>query len=279
MAQPPSSSTAHSPDPAMTPSGAIRRSHASARTIVALVLREMSTRYGKSIGGYVWAVMEPLAATVLMAVGFSLLIRTPSLGTSFLLFYATGYLPFHLYQQISLVVARSIVFSKPLLFYPAVTWLDAVLARFILNALTGIMVCYITLVAVLLTLDTRAVLDVGYVILAMTSALALGLGIGVMNCAIMGLFPTWNQIWSIVTRPLFIASGVIFIYEDIPQLAQQVLWYNPLMHVTGMFRQGIYPMYEPQYISVVFVLGMAFVLTALGLLLLTRYHREILQRS
>ncbi|WP_260008654.1 hypothetical protein [Leisingera sp. M527] len=60
----------------------------------------MSTRYGRTPGGYLWAILEPMAAILFLAIGFSLVIRSPSLG-SFLLFYATGFLPFNLYQSIS----------------------------------------------------------------------------------------------------------------------------------------------------------------------------------
>ena len=40
------------------------------RTIVALVLREMATTHGRSPGGYVWAVLEPVAALIVMTVVF-----------------------------------------------------------------------------------------------------------------------------------------------------------------------------------------------------------------
>lgn len=55
------------------------------RNILALILREMSTRYGRTPGGYVWMIVEPMAGIMLLAVGFSLLLRSPSLGISFLL--------------------------------------------------------------------------------------------------------------------------------------------------------------------------------------------------
>ncbi len=255
------------------------RSFASGRTILALMLREMSTRYGRTVGGYFWSVIEPVSAIFILALGFSLLIRSPSLGSNFFLFYASGYIPFHLYQQISVTGARSISFSRPLLFYPAVTWVDAVLARFILNALTGIMVSYLTLLIVMMTLDTRTVIDVGPVLLAGLLSMALGFGIGTINCALEGLYPTWEIIWSIITRPLFLASGILFIYEDMPQGVQNILWYNPLMHITGIFREGIFPLYEPEYVSTAYVLIIAFSMTTLGLMMLRRFNREILENG
>lgn len=243
------------------------------------MLREMSTRYGRSPGGYIWAIVEPMAAIFLLAIGFSLLIRSPSLGNSFILFYATGFIPFNIYQQISLMVARSIVFSRQLLYYPAVSWFDAVLARLILHILTGVMVSYLTMMVVFSLIETRAVLEVGPIFLAVTLTAILGFGVGVLNCVLNGLFPVWEQIWSIVTKPLFLASGVIYIYEDLPQVAQNILWYNPLIHVTGIMRTGFYPMYAPQYISVIYVIVAALIPAVFGLMLLQKHHRDIIQNG
>jgi capsular polysaccharide transport system permease protein len=116
------------------------------------------------------------------------------------------------------------------------------------------------------------------VVEAMALAMLLGLGVGVMNCALMGLFPLWEVIWSILTRPLFIASGIFFLYDTLPPLAQDVLWYNPLIHITGLMRTGFYATYTAAYVSHIYVLAVALGLLAMGLILMGRYHREILNR-
>jgi len=185
-------------------------------------------------------------------------------------------LPFSLYTAISSTVARSLKFSRALLFYPSVTWIDAVLARFILNSLTGLMVTYILLAGILLLNDTRVVLDLVSIFQALSLAILLGFGVGVLNCLLTGLFPIWERLWSIVTRPLFLASGVFFVMEDLPAVAQDILWYHPLIHITGLMRVGFYPMYSPGYLSAVYVITCTLVTLAMGLLLLQRHHKKIL---
>ena len=246
--------------------------------MLALILREMSTRYGRTPGGYIWGVFEPLAAILVLSVGFSLVIRTPALGTSFLLFYATGYLPFDLYQSVSNTVARAINFSKPLLLYPAVTWVDALLARFLLNSLTSILISILLFSGILAVVDSRATLNLPPIVAAFGLSMLLGLGVGTLNCALSGLFPLWEVAWSIFTRPLFIASGIFYLFETLPQLAQDILWYNPLIHIIGMMRTGFYPTYAAPQVEPLYVLIVSLVLLALGQILLGRYHREILNR-
>ncbi len=250
----------------------------TARIVFALMLREMSTRYGRSPGGYVWAILEPLGSIFVLAIGFSLLLRTPSLGNSFILFYATGMLPFSLYQTISNTVARALTFSKPLLAYPSVTWIDAILARFILNGLTGVLVGYIVLSSIIIGIDSYVLLDIVPILKVIGLTLFLGLAVGMLNCVLSGLIDGWELVWSIVTRPLFLASGVLFIYEQMPPFVQNILWYNPLMHIAGLMRAGFYSTYEASYVSELYVICFSLVVLFLGTVLLRRYNRVILTR-
>lgn len=262
--------------PPATPGSGTARSFRMGRTISALMLREMASRYGRSPGGYLWAVLEPLGMILFLSIGFSLLVRTPPMGTSFLLFFATGFVPFNLYQSISNPVTRTLNYSSALLSYPIITWVDAVIARFFLNMLTGIMVSYIMLAMIIATLDTPILFDITPTMGAMLLAALLALGIGTLNCALVGMVGVWEKFWSILTRPLFLISGVILRYEDLPESIQNIIWYNPLLHIVGYMREGFYPTYKATYFSPVYVIFVSLITLFLGVALLKRYHRQIL---
>lgn len=255
-----------------------KRSFAALRSIAALVLREMSTRYGRTPGGYLWALLEPLGMIIVLGFAFSLLARAPSLGTSFFLFKATGFMVLQIFIVLGSQVGRAMIFSKPLLFYPRVVWIDALLARFLLNALVTALVTLLILSGIILYEEIRTVLDWGKILMACALAAGLGFGMGCLNCYLFQRAPVWEQIWNIITRPLFLISGVIMTYEDKPPLAQEVLWYNPLLHISGIMRDGFYPIYRPDYISMTYVALWILVPMVLGLLLLRRFHRELLNR-
>jgi capsular polysaccharide transport system permease protein len=176
-------------------------------------------------------------------------------------------------------VARSVNFSRALLYYPVVTWVDALAARIVLNTLTGILVAAIVLGLVSLFTETRMSFDVVPVLRAVALAILLGGGIGVLNCALFGLFPVWMQVWSIATRPLFLVSGVFFLYEDMPATAQSLLWWNPLVHIIGIMREGFYVSYQASYASVLFVALTGLLTLFFGVVLMGRYHRDILQNG
>lgn len=251
---------------------------ATPRTIVALILREMSTTYGRSPGGYVWILLEPLLGIALLAAIFSFGFRTPRLGDNFAMYYATGVLPFGMYGDVSGKVATAITYSKALLNYPRVTFVDAIIARIILSSLTQILVTYIILVGIQMIWDTRTSLEIDRAIMAVLMAIALGASVGLINCFLFTMFPLWPRAWSIIMRPLFLLSGVLILYESFPETIQPYLWWNPVLHITGELRGAFYLEYEADYVSYTYVFGVSLVLATLGMVFLRRYHRDMMER-
>lgn len=272
--QPPPSSM---PTAVSAQKGLKPRKFRTARNVFALMLREMATTYGSSPGGYFWAIFDPAAALIIFSVVFSYALSVPPIGNSFGLFYATGFLPFMLFNDVANKMATSINFSRPLLAYPAVTFLDALIARFLLNVLTHLMVGYIVVSVLIFVAGARAELDLPAILLGVAMGAMLGIGIGTLNCYLMSSFFLWEKTWQLATRPLFIISGIFFMFGTLPQQARDVLWYNPLVHVIGMIRSGFYANYDASYVSVTYVAVISAITFALGLLLLWRHHLYLLE--
>lgn len=253
-------------------------SFATPRAVCALILREITTSYGRSPGGYIWAILEPAAGITLLTLIFSVSFRTPPLGTSFTLFYAAGILPLMMYTDLSTKLAQTMEFSRALLAYPRVTFLDALLARFILNMLTQMMVHFIVLGFILIYLRPQTLLDYSKITEAYLLTLALGLGIGTLNSFLTLAYPLWHTVWAVLNRPLFLMSCIFFIFESVPQPYSDYLWFNPMVHIVGLMRDGFYPFYQPTYVSFVYPLTVAALSFLAGLFLLYRYHRDILDK-
>jgi capsular polysaccharide transport system permease protein len=248
------------------------------RVIAALMIREMGTTYGRSAGGYLWAIAHPLGGIVLLAIAFSLALRSPPLGTSFMLFYATGIVPFSMFNAMSNGAAGAIKSNRGLLTYPVVFAVDAVLAQFLLKLLTLSVVGLIMFTGIILIFDLHVNYNPVAMVRAMFLAAILGLGTGTLNCVLFGFFPTWKTIWAVLTRPLFIISGIFFLFEDAPAEFQALLWYNPLVHVIGDMRMGFFGSYDPQFISYPFVVGLSLVLFTIGLYLLRRHESFLIEQ-
>lgn len=245
--------------------------------MIALILREMGSSYGKSPGGYTWAILEPIGGLMMMSIVFSAAFRSPPLGISFAMFYATGMMPFMMFTDVHNKVATSLTYSRQLLVYPSVTFVDAILARFLLNVLTQIMVSYAVFFGCALMLETQITPDLPTIILSFTLASSLALGIGTLNCYLFTRFNLWHRAWSIVTRPLFLISGVFFLFPSLPEEYQNFLWWNPLVHITSLSQIGFYNHYDANFVSPAYVLFIAMSCFILGMIFLRRYHRDLLQ--
>lgn len=248
------------------------------RVVAALVIRDMSTRFGRSAGGYVWAVLEPIGGIALLSIAFSLALRKPPLGTSFMLFYATGMVPYTLYGAMARAISQAVSSNKGLLNYPVVTTLDAVLAKFALTFLTSLTTGTLLIGGVILIFGLHVTLDPAAIIAGFALAGLIGLGVGTMNCVLFGLYPTWKNVWAVLTRPLFIFSGTLFLFESVPPLFQSILWWNPLTHVIALMRSGFYGSYDPTFVSYPYVLGFGLTLFAIGAYLLRRHTRLLLDQ-
>ena len=248
------------------------------RVLSALVIREMNRKFGRSAGGYAWALAEPLGGILLLSIAFSLALRSPPLGSNFMLFYATGVIPFSMFNTMSAGVSGAVRTNKGLLAYPVVTPLDAVFAKFVLNFMTILIVAVALMGGVILFQGLHVNLDLAAVAGAFVLAALLGLGVGTLNCVLFGLFPTWRNFWSVLTRPLFILSAIFYLFESAPPSFQAILWWNPIVHVIGLMRSGFYGAYHPAFVSVPYVLGLSMTLFVIGAYLLRRHASLLLEQ-
>lgn len=248
------------------------------RVLFALLMREMTSRYGRSAGGYVWAVLDPVLTVALLTAIFAQISRHPPIGNSFPLFYATGYMAFHIYKDVSSAVSNAIVSNKPLLTFPRVTVLDTIIARFVLQTFTCLFVTFIVLGCLHVFSPDRATIDFSAIFLVIGVTLFLGFCIGSLNSILFPYSPTWQRLFGVINRPLFLISGVFFVFEDLPKWIQDILWWNPLIHTLALMRVGFYPTYQPTFISISYVITFASVSLMFFILLLRVLRGRILEQ-
>lgn len=239
------------------------------RVVAALIIREMQARFGSKPGGYAWAIVDPLAHVLTMTLIFSVFTRTPPLGTDFALFFASGFLPFTFYQGMSSFMAGAVRANKSLFSYPVVSPFDALVARYILQFVTSVVVAITVMLLCTSEASHLHSLDLMLAIEAVWMASLMGLGMGMINIALFERFPLYENIFSIINRPLYLLSGVIIIPDSLPGPVYNILLWNPLVHVVMWFRQAIYPEYSASGFDKLYVLKFASLLLVFGFYLFT----------
>lgn len=210
------------------------------RVVGAFILRETASRYGTSAGGYLWAFVQPIAFIALMGALMGAIGRVPAMGESFLLFYATGYLAFNMFRAMESYLTSSVSANRALLTYPVVAPIDAVFGRFVLEAITSIIVSTIIIGAALhYARHTSPIIWID-IFEAIALAWMMALGVAMANIVLFFHFPLYDKAYKILTRPLFLLSGVFYVPASMPPPFGSYLLDNPLTHLVILFREGFY---------------------------------------
>lgn len=240
----------------------------------ALIVREMTTRYGNKFGGYMWAILDPVLFVTILTIIFSAVAHMPPLGRSFPLFFATGYATFYIYRSLMEQIGLSVRVNLPLLSYPVVRPIDTIVARAVLQVITLFLVNLILFGGLFLITDIDRV-NWWPIMLGSIIAAGLGIGVGTANVVWFNLSSTYEQVWMIVNRPAFIVSGVFFLPESIPMPFREILLWNPLVHIIGLVRTGFYPTYRATYINMPYIVGLAIFSLVFGLILVWAFDSKL----
>lgn len=239
------------------------------RVVAALVVRETSTRFGSKPGGYIWAFLDPASHIAFLSLIFMAIAHTPALGESFPLFFATGYIAYQFYQAMAGYLNSAVNGNRALLSYPNVAPIDTVLARYILQLGTTAIVAFCVFTAIGLSLKTPLTIEWPYIIEAAFAASLLALGNALANNVLFPKYPLYEKFFEIVTRPLFLVSGVFYLPDSLPHPAREVILLNPLAHVIMLFRKGFYPEYRAFGYDAGYLYAFAFTVLFGGLFIFT----------
>jgi capsular polysaccharide transport system permease protein len=174
-------------------------------------------------------------------------------------------LGFSLQRRLAVQLGNAFDANKALLFFPVVKRIDTLIARGILEIATSLlsMMIIITGLVIIEGVSPPSRLDI---FVAGIAALALlGFGLGTVNAILNAHFNSWRHIEGMISRPLFLMSGVFFTPLMLPSALTDILAWNPILHGIEWLRWGYYEGYRPDYISVEYLLGWGLATTLAGL--------------
>lgn len=210
----------------------------------ALFMREALSRVATGRAGWLWLLLEPVAHVGMLMTLFALIQRGNIPGTEFAMFVAVGLLGFKFFMYAGTRSAAALSANRGLMGYRQVRPVDTVLVR---SALEGLINLFVTVVLLALAVlvgfdaiphDLIKVLE-SYVLLWM-----LGTGFGLTVSVGTALVPEIEKMVSLISTPLYFASGVFFSPALLPQKAQEWLLYNPVVHGLELARSGYFAEYH-----------------------------------
>ena len=236
------------------------------RVIMALILRDMKTRFGRSYLGYLIAIAWPLSHMLGILGAQYAVGRVVPIGTDLTIFAATGILPYILAIYPARMMMYAVEANKPLLLFSVVKTVDMIIARGILEILTA---CAVTMVfgLMLYVADVDFTpLDTGEAVMAVLASIYLGVSIGFVNALFFMIFRMgWAIVFIVIFILMYATSGALILSSSLSQEVRDVLWFNPIFQCVEWLRSAYYDAYSGSSLSRTYVLFVATVCLFIGL--------------
>lgn len=249
----------------------------SQRVIIAIILRETKTRFGKNKLGYLWAIIEPSAYVALLLFIRDKMHASIPFGENLFLFLLTGILVYRVFISVAGRALNAISANHALLTYPLVKPLDTIFARIILEIITMLIVLTIFFLLLSVFSNYTIIHHPQRFAFAICALMFLSTGVGVLNAVVSVILPTWERFWGLIKFPLLILSGVFYIPKSMPPMVQNILVWNPILNCVEWIRSASYLDYDP-LLDKSYVLWFSSICLCLGLVL-ERKYRNTLVRS
>jgi len=243
--------------------------------IYALVFRELNSRFGRYRLGYMWALLEPLAFIGVLS-GIRVLFGRSSMGgVEYPLFFASGIMPYLLFQHILISSMNAVEANRGVFNYQRVKPVDCVIARVAIEGIIyGLATCII-LPALYLLGFTFSWNDTVSYILTVALLIIFATGLGLVMSVIAPLWQESKKIVPIAIRPLFFVSGIFFVLSDMPERAKAFLLINPLLHAIELIRHSMFAEYQVGEVNVSYLFICSLVSLVLGLSVYRIYRLDL----
>jgi len=256
--------------PTRTPRrGAGSAALAQIRVLYALLLRDIRTRHGNTVLGYLRDLIQMPIVLAAMYIIFRAMGRQPPFGDSLLMFFATGVIPFYLVRHVAKKGQNAVKRAGQFKMMLPVTPLDVALSGMIVDVITNVVVFvgFFTMMAVFEASHYAVPYAPWAVVEGMFWLTVLAMGLGIINSVISFYIASWPFFFNMAMRPLLLTSGLFFVAEEMPPVARDLLALNPILHGIAWVRTGFYQTYPTFVLDKTYLVVWASLALLLGLAL------------
>lgn len=245
------------------------------RVFAALLIRELTTRFGRENIGFLWMMAEPLLFAVLVGLMWSVM-RVDEHGVGVVAFVVTGYLPLTLFRQAVSRSVRAFTANGSLLYHRQVKILDLLLVRFAIEMIGGMM-AYLFIGAVLLALNLFPVpAHVGYLISGWFLYCLFTLSVCLVLAPLSEVSEVLEKFVPVSVYLIIPFSGTFNMMSWLPPRFRDVLYWSPPANAMEMMRYGVFGDAVTPYYDPLVPLGVSIVLLPIGLTLCRRIRRGLM---
>jgi len=266
------------------------REYLSARELTLnLTLRELRSRYKKSVLGWTWSLLNPLTTMVIFTVVFSFFLKVrPSIGVpsglnSFALFLLCGLLPWNFLSGGMSVSTESLISNTNLIkkvYFPREVIVFSTVASLFVTFLIEMGV----LCVALLVVGNNVVPWLPLTLALMLLQAVLVTGVGLILASLNVYFRDVKHFVNISLQALFYSMPIVYPLTLVPRYAhplgvkipfRRIYMLNPLVRMVENYRAVLYDLRLPGLTDVLYETLWAFALLFLGLWVFRKFNRRL----
>lgn len=206
--------------------------------LIQSVLRDLRTKYKRSVLGYVWAMLHPLAMMAILAVVFSGMMRIPI--EAYAVFLLCGMLPYNFFQSTVLMSLNSIRANAKLFGQVPVPKYLFVLSLTFSN-LFNFVVALLPLLLLMLVFGRPLPVTALAFPVVVIPIVMVTVGIALILAASNVFFEDTLHLSQVALQALYFLTPVLYRREDLPaNLAELLVVINPLFNQIEFIRAIFY---------------------------------------
>lgn len=221
----------------------------------ALMLREMTTRFGRNGLGYLWVVIRQIVFIGFFVLLFDIRGRHLPYGVSTLAFLITGINSFFIFRNTVTQIKTALKANTNLLYYRQISPFSIYASRAILETLTGIFIFAILCATLIISGEQIKMSSLLQVLTTLLLLGAFGACYGLLIATVSTFIPAISSFETVMGRVLFFTSGVFFYANELPTEVREILMWNPLFHLIELLREAFFDTYTANYASLGYVFG------------------------
>jgi capsular polysaccharide transport system permease protein len=246
------------------------------RVIVALMIRELNTRFGRENIGFLWIVVEPLLFAGLVALVWRAMKGPDVHGVSIVVFVISGYIPLTLFRHSLGRCIKIFDVNSSLLYHRQIKIIDFIVVRFMIEMI-GSMIAFVFIGLILWRFGVfPEPYSIGHMIAGWILYCMFTLSLCLVAATLSEMSDVLEKVVPVFTYLMIPLSGTFNMVAWLtPGLREVMLWSPP---VSGMelMRYGLFGNAVRPYYDVSTVLVFSVVASAIGLLLCRKVRRTLI---
>lgn len=245
------------------------------RVIGALMIRELTTRFGRENIGFLWIMAEPLLFASLIGIMWTILRGNTEYGISVMAFCVSGYIPIVLFRHAVNRAVGLFTANGSLMYHRQIKIVDFVFVRFIVEFI-GHMMSYLFIAIVLWIINIFPTpYDIGFILLGWIYWSYFTLSVCFVLAPLSAISELLEKFIPVVTYIMVPLSGAFHLLSWTAPSVRAALFYSPLVHGMEMMRYGIFGHHMTPYYSYFYPIAVSSICMAIGLMLCRHIRRTL----